>query len=329
MSQSWDALDPQIRRFIVDVCEQGARLRGEGSDDGWPQRRRISAQARLPWRQGGPVMARVEDISFQGPHAPFSSRIYTPNGAEATSPALVYLHGGGWCMFSVDTHDRLLREYAQASGLPVIAIDYSLAPEHPYPAALEQILSVLDWLKRNGMLHGIDANRLALGGDSAGANLAVAAALCLRQVGEASRLHALVLNYGAWSPALSEHARNTLGTAEDMLSGAEMDEFWHEYLGPQAAQIAGPLSAPLSANLQGLPPSLLLWGDRDVLSEQNASMARRLAEAGVHVRERTYPGAPHSFIEAMAVSDKAQDAIRLGAEWLVEHLAASNKDTLA
>lgn len=329
MSQSLEALDPQIRRFIIDVCEQGARLRGERGDGGWPQRRRIAEQARLPWRQGGPAMAKLEDIGFDGPHAPFSLRIYTPVGARQASPAMVYLHGGGWCMFSVDTHDRLLREYAQASGLPVIAIDYSLAPEYPYPVALEQILAALDWLTRNGAVHGIDPNRLALGGDSAGANLAVAVALCLRQAGEAARLHALILNYGAWSPVLSAQARATLGTADDMLSGAEMDEFWHEYLGPEAERTAGPMSAPLLANLQGLPPSLLLWGDRDVLSEQNASMSQRLTQAGVRVRERVYAGAPHSFVEAMAISEKAQDAIRLGAEWLLQHLATPQGDTHA
>jgi acetyl esterase len=105
-----------------------------------------------------------------------------------------------------------------------------------------------------------------------------------------------------------------------MLSGAEMDEFWHEYLGADAVRVAGPLSAPLLADLQGLPPALLLWGDRDVLAEQNQAMARRLAQAGVETQLRLYPGAPHSFIEAMAISDQAQDAIRLGAHWLLEHL---------
>lgn len=325
MTQSLEALDPQIRRFIVDVCEQGARLR-QGRANTWPERRVVATQARLPWRQGGPVMAKVVDVPFEGPHAAFTVRIYSPVPSVQASPALVYLHGGGWCMFSVETHDRLLREYAHASGLPVVAVDYSLAPEHPYPVALEQSLEVLAWLKRHGQAHGIDANRLALAGDSAGANLAVATALALREAGELSRLHALVLNYGAWAPDLSPHARTTLGTADDMLSGAEMDEFWHEYLGTQADEVAGPLSAPLRADLQGLPPSLLLWGDRDLLSEQNAAMAQRLSEAGVQVVSKIYPGAPHSFIEAMAVSDQAQDAIQRGADWLVEHLQPSQTD---
>lgn len=325
MTQSLEALDPQIRRFIEDVCEQGARLR-QGRANTWPERRVVATQARLPWRQGGPAMAKVVEVPFDGPHAAFTVRIYTPVQATNLSPALVYLHGGGWCMFSVETHDRLLREYAHASGLPVIAVDYSLAPEYPYPVALEQTTAVLAWLKRDGHLHGIDADRLALAGDSAGANLAVATALVLREAGELSRVHALVLNYGAWAPELSAHARSTLGTADDMLSGAEMDEFWHEYLGPQAERVAGPLSAPLRAELHGLPASLLLWGDRDLLSEQNVAMAQRLADAGVPVASKIYSGAPHSFIEAMAISDQAQDAIQRGADWLIAHLRPSQTD---
>lgn len=325
MTRSLEALDPQIRQFIEDVCEQSARL-SQGRRRSWPERRLVAAEARSPWRQGGPVMRHTEDIAFDGPHAAFGVRVYWPRSATPNSPALVYLHGGGWCLFGVDTHDRLVREYADAAGLVVVAVDYSLAPEHPYPVALEQITSVLEWLKEHGASRGIDSHRLALGGDSAGANLAVAAALTLRESGEVSRLFALVLNYGAWDPQLSEQARADLGTRDDMLSGEEMDEFWYEYLGPDAVRVAGPLSAPLRADLHDLPPSLLLWGDRDVLGEQNASMARRLAAAGVRVRESIHAGAPHSFIEAMAVSEQAQDAIRLGAAWMTEQLDSTKVD---
>lgn len=255
------------------------------------------------------------------PYGEFGLRVLLPQVVASTpSPALVYLHGGGWCMFGLDTHDRLLREYADAAGLPVVAIDYSLAPEHPYPAALDQAVIALDWLRAQAAGLDIDAGRLALAGDSAGANLAVATTLRLREVGQHACIRALVLNYGAWTPALSDIARQTLGTSEDMLSGAEMDEFWAAYLGPDAEHVAGPLSAPLQAALHALPPTLLLWGDRDVLAEQNAGMAQRLVEAGVHTRTQVYAGAPHSFIEAMAVSDKARDAISRGAGWMRHHL---------
>ncbi len=321
MNRSLQALDPQIRLFIEDVCRQGAQLRG-GREPGWPERRAIAAQARTRWREGGPRMRDVSDVQLESPHGAFGLRVLYPQTmtVAAASPALVYLHGGGWCMFGLDTHDRLLREYADAARLPVLAIDYGLAPEHPYPAALDQTAIALDWLQAHGAGLGIDAGQLALGGDSAGANLAVATALRLREAGQLARIRALLLNYGAWTPALSEAARQNLGTSEDMLSGAEMDEFWVAYLGPEAERVADPLAAPLHADLHGLPPALLLWGDRDMLAEQNAAMARRLAEAGVPTRTQVYPGAPHSFIEAMAVSDKARDAIARGAEWLRRHL---------
>jgi len=321
MSRSLEALDPQIRRFIEDVCTEGARLRA-GRTPGWPEQRIIAAQARAPWREGGPRMREVVDVHLDSPHGGFGLRVLHPQAsAAAPSPALVYLHGGGWCLFGLDTHDRLLREYADAARMPVVAIDYSLAPEHPYPAALDQSVIALEWLRAHGAGFGLDPERLALGGDSAGANLAVATALRLREAGELARVQALVLNYGAWTPALSDNARRTLGTPDDMLSGEEMDAFWAAYLGPDAARVAGPLSAPMMAPLQGLPPALLLWGERDVLAEQNQEMAQRLLAAGVPTRTQVYADAPHSFIEAMAVSDKARDAIALGAEWVRHHLS--------
>ncbi|KAF1014959.1 MAG: Acetyl esterase [Stenotrophomonas maltophilia] len=261
------------------------------------------------------------DVPLDSAHGPFQLRVLTPLQRPATpSPALVYLHGGGWCMFGLDTHDRLLREYADAAQLPVAAIDYSLAPEHPYPAALDQAVVALQWLHSEGARFGIDGQRLALGGDSAGANLAVATALRLRYAGDLGRVQALVLNYGAWTPQLSEQARQQLGQPQDMLSGAEMDEFWAAYLGADALAVAGPLSAPLHAALHGLPLALLLCSDRDVLAEQNQAMVQRLRDAGVTVDSQVYPGAPHSFIEAMAVSALARDAIGRGAEWVRQHL---------
>ncbi|WMJ70611.1 alpha/beta hydrolase [Stenotrophomonas sp. 24(2023)] len=326
MSRSLDALDPQIRQFIEAVCTEGARLRA-GRTLGWPEQRAIASLARAPWREGGPVMREAMDVRLGSPHGSFGVRVLYPQTAPtAPQPALVYLHGGGWCLFGLDTHDRLLREYAAATGLPVVAIDYSLAPEHPYPAALDQAVIALEWLRTHGADLGIDGTRVVLAGDSAGANLAVATALRLRLAGQLQHVRALVLNYGAWTPVLSAVARATLGTADDMLSGEEMDAFWQAYLGPGAEQVATPLSAPLQAALHALPPALLLWGDRDVLAEQNQAMAERLAEAGVRVQTRIYAGAPHSFIEAMAVSTQAQDAIARGAEWMRHHLSDTRQE---
>jgi acetyl esterase len=326
MSAALDALDPQIRRFIEAVVGDGRALAAGRSLD-WPARRQIAEATRARWRTGGPAMASTHDVQVA---AGLRLRVHRPHNAPPTSPALVYLHGGGWCMFSLDTHDRLMREYAAGAGVVVVGVDYALAPEHPFPAALDQCVQVLQWLRAHADAFALDAQRLALAGDSAGGNLSVATALRLRADDALQGVRALLLNYGAWDPQVSAQSADTLGTADDMLSAAEMEAFWLAYLGPQALHSREPLAAPIHAELRGLPPSLLLWGERDLLAEQNRQMAQRLRAAGVAVETCEYAGAPHSFIEAMAVSAQARAAIARGCAWLRRHLFdLANRDHAA
>jgi len=325
MKPGVDGLDMEIHQFVCDVRQRSARL---GSDHcmTWPEHRRIAAKARFPWYQGGPEMDRIEQITLHHLHpVAFAVHLYWPLRVKRVpSPVMVYLHGGGWCMLGVDTHHRLVREYAHAAEIPVMVIDYALAPEFPYPVALEQTVAALEWLRQSGV-SGIDADHVLLAGDSAGANLALGAALRLRESGGLGPVKGLLLNYGVWTPQLSRQARETLGTPDAMLSAVEMDGFWHEYLGGDPMGRADAFCAPLwAADLHGLPPSLLLWGERDVLAEQNAHMVQRLRQSGVHVQSKVYPGAPHSFIEAMAVSRQARDAIACGADWAKQYLFACN-----
>ncbi|TAA25828.1 MULTISPECIES: alpha/beta hydrolase [Pseudoxanthomonas] len=327
MSASLDALDPQLRRFVEDVCEEGARLRAGRALD-WPQRREIAARVRAPWCAGGPAMRHVEDHGLEAEGQAFRVRVLRPDTAPKVAPALFYIHGGGWCMFSIDTHDRLLRSYAHEAGVVVVAIDYALSPEHRYPLALRQCVVALAWLREQAGTLGIDAGQLALGGDSAGGNLAVATALRLRQAQALSGVRALLLNYGAFDTRISAAAAR-LGTPEDLLTVAEMEEFWTSYLGPDAMTNDDPLAQPLRADLHGLPPALLLYGDRDVLGEQSVLMAQRLREAGGQVELRRYLGAPHSFVEAMAVSEQARAAVATGAAWLRRHLVSSSQESVA
>lgn len=323
MSASLDALDPQLRCFVEAVCRHSAQLAAGHALD-WPQRRQIAEAVRAPWRAGGPQMAAVQEHRIDAPAGTYRLRVYRPAQAPASAPALLYLHGGGWCLFSVDTHDRLMREYAAAAGVVVVGIDYALAPEHPYPAALEQSVHSVAWLREHAHTLGVDAQRLALGGDSAGAQLALATALCLRDRQALRGVGALLLNYGAFDPHIDPHTAAALGGADAMLSAAEMDEFWRSYLGQAAHACRDPLARPLLAALHALPPALLLWGDRDVLGEQSVQMAQRLAASGVAVEQRAYPGAPHSFLEAMSVSAQARDAVAAGAGWLRRHLHAGS-----
>ncbi len=312
-------IDPEIRRFIDDVVEVGRaltadRARAVGRALTWDERREIAEQSRLPWRQGGPVIAETRETVVQSCAGPLRLRIHDPAPGQA-KPTLVYLHGGGWTLFSLDTHDRLMREYAARGGMAVVGLDYALAPEQPYPAALDQVVALVQWLGQNASSIGLSADALALGGDSAGGNLSMSTALRLRDSGHGNAVKAILSNYGAFGPHVSPTARQRYGTDADMLSAAEFAQFWNNYMG-SIADSRDPCASPTLAALHDLPPTFLVVAECDVLAEQSHLMAGRLLEAGNAVRIKVYPGAPHSFLEAMSISRIANVAIDDGVTWL-------------
>jgi acetyl esterase len=284
----------------------------------YPEQRRAAEIVRAPWRQGGPVMARTEEVLVAGPAGPVRVRLYDPGGAEA-KPALVYLHGGGWTFFNLETHDRLMREYAGRAGVIVLGVDYPLSPEAKFPRALEDILAVVRWAASDGAAFGVRADRLAIGGDSAGANLALATCLALRDEGQSELVRAMVLNYGAFHPHSSDEAEARNGGPDAMLNRTEMGVFWANYLA-DPSQATNPLAAPLDADLHDLPPAFLTVPDQDLLSEQSLALDGRLAQAGVRVRTEIYRGATHSFLEAVSVAPVADRALNDAAIWLTAEL---------
>lgn len=312
------ALDADTMRFIDDVRDRGRALTAGRALD-WPGRREVAEQSRLPWQRGGPPMAATTERVVETDAGPVRLRFHQPT-ADAGQPALVYMHGGGWALFSMDTHDRLMRELAARCGMVVVGVDYALAPEARYPVALNQVVGVVRWLRRHGGEVGIDAGRLALGGDSAGGNLSMGAALRLRDAGEGDAVKALLSIYGGFSPDCSPASRQRYGTPDDMLTSAEIDEFWDNYVGAVGDR-RDPYLAPVLAPLAGLPPVFLQVAECDVLAEQNMTMAGCLLAAGVDVKVKVYHGVPHSFIEAMEVSALAREAIDDGAAWLRRTLA--------
>jgi acetyl esterase len=283
--------------------------------------RAVAEQVRRPWRQGGPAMAEVNDIQAPTGEGPVRVRVFRPEGVKAGAPVLVYLHGGGWTFFSLDTHDRVMREYAARSGFVVAGVDYALSPEAKFPTALHQVVGVVQWLRGEGArCLGTDSQRIAVGGDSAGGNLSVGAALKLRDLGEAEAVKALLLNYAVVDRVCSEEAGRLWGGEGFMLAREEMDVFWANYLrSPEEAET--PLACPMRAEVAGLPPVRLTIAECDVLAEQNHAFANRLAAAGVDVSTAVYRGATHSFLEAASVSWLAERALQDGAEWLMSHLA--------
>jgi acetyl esterase len=317
-STAADVLDPQILRFVQDI---GRGFAAHPAFDRLspPEARRVAEMVRAPWRQGGPSMHQTTEIAVPVGSVPLRVRMYDPS-PSGPKPALIYLHGGGWTLFSIDTHDRVMREYAARAGVVVAGVDYPLSPEAKFPVALEQIVSLTRWLGEQGSEFNIDRFRLAIGGDSAGANLAVATCLTLRDAGEGSRVRAMLLSYGAFDAESSEEAARRFGAVGFPLSPAEMRGFWQNYIrGPE--DIRNPLVCPLRASLEDLPAAFLTVPECDLLTEQSLAMADRLRKAGVPVRQELYRGATHSFLEAVSISDLAARALADGSRWLRETLA--------
>ena len=307
-------LDADIRRFIR-TATAAAAVHGVFDDAPVSQQRLWAEEARTPWRQGGPAMLETRDLELPTRHGPVRARLHRPG--RGSLPGLVYLHGGGWTLFSIDTHDRVMREYAARAGCCVVGVDYALSPERKFPVALEQVADVVTHLATQGGQLGIDAGRIAIGGDSAGGNLSVATCLLLREQESELPVCAMLLNYGAFVSQCSDNACRRFGGPEYMLGCEEMIGYWRNYMRSDE-DATNPLVCPLLASLEGLPPAFLAIAECDVLAEQNLEMARRLQEAGVPVRRVVYPGASHSFIEAVSIAAVSDRALGEASGWLRE-----------
>lgn len=300
-------VDPEIAYFVRALNESYAAVENIDSMS-LPQRRLLAEKIRAPWRTGGPQMYQTTDLEISGVRL----RIYRPT-SQTECPAMLYIHGGGWTLFSVDTHDRLMREYAARAGVIVVGIDYSLAPEAKFPMALEEIYEAILWMREHGPEYGIDPEKIAIGGDSAGANLSVAACLLMRERNVAP-LSGMLLNYGAYGAQhMPSYAR--FSGPEFTLGAEEMDWFWDNYLSSEQDR-DNPLAMPANADLTDLPPAFMAIAECDILADANYRMAEKFSEYGVTTQVETYKNATHSFLEAMSVSKIADQAISDGADWL-------------
>jgi len=312
-------IDPDLRRFMALNAEAYA---GHPPLAGLPlaEARKIFIAVREPWRSGGPVMATTRDLAVETRHGAVPVRIHDPSPGRP-KPALVYVHGGGWTIFSIETHDRLMREYAARAGVVVIGVEYALSPEARFPVALEQVIDVVGWLETAAPGLGVDPARIAIGGDSAGGNLSLTTCLALRDQGRGGVIAAMVLNYPVVDRTPAREDADRFGGPAYMLTTEEMEQFWVNYLAdPEDGR--NPLANPALADLAGLPPVFIAIAECDLLAGQGAAIARRLEAAGVPVRAVSYAGACHSFLEAVAIASIADRALNDTAAWLAEQLAA-------
>ncbi|WP_188261946.1 alpha/beta hydrolase [Azospirillum tabaci] len=315
-----DRLDPQV----IAMNEAAARLGAAPADPlSLPLAEARAAAERYHGFLNGPtpLPAEVTEVTVSGPAGPLPLRLYRPAGRGMESlPVLVYFHGGGFVVNSVDTHDRLLRVLARHSGAVVCAVRYSLAPERRFPHQHEEALAALRWIAIAGRAHGIDPDRIAVGGDSAGANLALGLALAARAPGQ-PRVCFGLLFYGMFAHDFDTLSHRRFGDGRYGLTTARMRWYWQQYLG-SAATPDDPRAVPLLADLHGLPPLLLLAADLDCLRDDTLRLAERLAEAAVPHRLAVYDGLPHSFATATRLVDRAHGAVLQAALALRRHLDA-------
>ena len=244
--------------------------------------------------------------------------IFTPDlDPDARRPVMFYIHGGGWIMFSLKTHGRLMREYAARAGICVIGIDYSYAPEQQFPTQIEESMAAVRWANENSADLGIDPDQLAIGGDSAGANLSLATAAALAASDNNPGLKGLILNYGAFNSRCEGESYGLFGDGKYMLDLDEMISFWRLYLGdPSVASDSPYIFDPLRSDLSSLPPVLMAIADHDILVDDSLLLRDRLMASDIPVKAEVYPGTVHGFLEAIIFGGAAVQALDDAADWL-------------
>lgn len=294
-------LDPQARAVLDRIAALGLPPAYTLSPEG----ARAQAEITRAPVQGEPV-ANVEDRTVPGPEREIPVRIYTPEGTGSFG-ALVFYHGGGWVVGTLDGSDATCRALCNAAGCVVVSVDYRLAPETKFPGPVEDCYAATAWVAANAAAIGVDPNRIAIGGISAGGNLAAGVALMARDRGGPAIRHQMlvvpVVERRFDTPSYTEKAEGY------GLTRAAMQWYWDHYL-RDGADAANPYAAPLrAANLAGLPPAHVLTAEYDPLSSEGEAYARALKAAGVPVEFTCYDGMTHGFFSMAAVIDKGRRAL--------------------
>ena len=276
--------------------------------------RELAANLGLP----APAIGKVEDTSFPGPAGPLPLRIYTPQtqGANTPPPVLLFLHGGGFVIGDLETHDAVCRTLCHHTGMLVVAVDYRLAPEHPFPAACDDAEAALRWVLAQAAALGGDASRIAVAGDSAGAQLALVAT---RRV-QAAHVRALGMIY----PVAQHPDEPSASYAENdgkFLTTGVMQWFMGSYLGGQAEVLKHPDYALLKVGgFAALPATWVATMGHDPLRDEGHALAQRISSAGVAVAHQHYPSAIHACIHFTAVSPVGLTVMTDLAHWLRENV---------
>ncbi len=307
------SLDGQVLASDMQALISVARLAGTRSYvNGQPPKK-----ARIENRRGAlavsahpPIpMAKVEALEIPAEPGPIPARFYVPAGPAATAPAplLVYFHGGGWVIGDLDTHDGLCPSPPAAAGTPVLSIAYRLAPEHPFPAPVDDSWTGYSWAAENAAALGVDPARIAVGGDSAGGNLAAVVSLLARGAG--GPMPAMQLLIYPVTDSAGELPSRRIFAEGFLLTKEDMDLFEAHYLPPGTDAHDPRVSVLEIEDLSGLPPAYVATAGFDPLRDEGEAYALRMRAAGVQVALRRHPGLIHGFANDTAISRTARGAM--------------------
>jgi acetyl esterase len=306
-------LHPQARALLDFMAEKGIP----------PTHTLTPAQARAAYRDrrsylqpAPPEVASVRTFAIPGPGGDLPLRLYRPLGSatQARLPVLVYYHGGGWTIGDLDTHDTLCRELANGAGCAVVAVDYRMGPEHRFPAAVDDSVAALRWVHANAGELKLDATRIAVGGDSAGGNLAAVVAIAARDGGGPALAFQLLI-YPATDMRRIAKSHQTNGQGY-LLTSDTIAYFRGHYVNDDRDDLDWRASPLLAQNLAGLPPAFVLTAGYDPLRDEGLQYAQRLTEAGSPASLVCFERMIHGFILMGQVLDEANTAVQLCASEL-------------
>ena len=273
--------------------------------------RRLYRERRFATQPDPADVAQARELSAEGPHGPIPLRYYRPLGSKPATvlPVFVYYHGGGWVIGDLETHDTLCRELCNLSGCAVVAVDYRMAPEHRFPAAVDDALAAARWVHRQAASLGVDASRLAVGGDSAGGNLAAVTSITARDTGDLPIAFQLLI-YPV-TDMRRGHASHTSNGQGYLLTRESLDYFHDHYIDAPKHDLDWRASPLLCDNLKGLPPALVLTAGYDPLRDEGLDYARALTASGNRASYICFEREIHGFMTMGRVLDEAHTAVAL------------------
>lgn len=308
------ALDPQAKALIDQLAAaNGPKLHSLSA----PDARRLTANMFKVPADKAELVFKIEDRKIPGPGGSIPIRIYTPEGT-GPFPVLVFIHGGGWVICDLDSHDAPCRMLTNRVGCVTVSVDYRLAPEHKFPAGVEDSFAATKWVAEHAKELNVDPNRLAIGGDSAGGNLSAVVAQLARDAG-GPKIAFQLLIYPATEPGQDTYSHKTF--TDYFLTREDIAWFWSQYLN-SPDQRKDPRVAPaLCKSLKGLPPAFIITAEFDPLRDEGEAYGKRLREAGVEAAVKRYDGMIHGFVSMFTVLDQGKQAIEDSADALKKAFA--------